>query len=88
MSLIVNVVAILQEFWKSKWKQKAIFPSEGIVVHESLSSLGPPFVSYITLPGGSCFGNSQISGISNLCKGKLSSEEDFVIKDTWPCLFL
>ncbi|NWI18911.1 LIX1 protein, partial [Crypturellus soui] len=55
----VNVVAILQEFWESKQKQKAVFPSEGTVVYESLSSLGPPFVSYVTLPGGSCFGNFQ-----------------------------
>ncbi|XP_067171902.1 protein limb expression 1 homolog [Apteryx mantelli] len=55
----LNVVAILQEFWESKQKQKAIFPSEGTVVYELLSSLGPPFVSYVTLPGGSCFGNFQ-----------------------------
>ncbi|XP_025950760.1 protein limb expression 1 [Dromaius novaehollandiae] len=55
----LNVVAILQEFWESKQKQKAVFPSEGTVVYESLSSLGPPFVSYVTLPGGSCFGNFQ-----------------------------
>ncbi|XP_062456285.1 protein limb expression 1 homolog [Rhea pennata] len=55
----LNVVAILQEFWESKQKQKAAFPSEGTVVYESLSSLGPPFVSYVTLPGGSCFGNFQ-----------------------------
>uniref|UniRef100_U3IP27 Limb and CNS expressed 1 n=1 Tax=Anas platyrhynchos platyrhynchos TaxID=8840 RepID=U3IP27_ANAPP len=54
-----GVQAILQEFWESKQKQKAIFPSEGIIVYESLSSLGPPFVSYVTLPGGSCFGNFQ-----------------------------
>ncbi|NXL84911.1 LIX1 protein, partial [Alectura lathami] len=55
----LNVVAILQEFWESKQKLKAIFPCEGIIVYESLSSLGPPFVSYVTLPGGSCFGNFQ-----------------------------
>ncbi|KFV74066.1 Protein limb expression 1, partial [Struthio camelus australis] len=55
----LNVVAILQEFWESKQKQKAVFLSEGTVVYESLSSLGPPFVSYVTLPGGSCFGNFQ-----------------------------
>ncbi|KAM6187516.1 LOW QUALITY PROTEIN: protein limb expression 1 homolog [Sarcoramphus papa] len=54
----LNVVAILQEFRESKQKQKAVFPSEGIVVYESLSNLGPP-VSYITLPGGSCFGNCR-----------------------------
>ncbi|XP_025899894.1 protein limb expression 1 homolog [Nothoprocta perdicaria] len=55
----LNVVAILQEFWESKQKQRAVFPSEGTVRYESLSSLGPPFVSYVTLPGGSCFGNFQ-----------------------------
>ncbi|XP_019387958.1 PREDICTED: protein limb expression 1 homolog isoform X1 [Crocodylus porosus] len=55
----LNAVVILQEFWESKQKQKAVFPNEGTVVYESLSSPGPPFVSYVTLPGGSCFGNFQ-----------------------------
>ncbi|XP_009274192.1 PREDICTED: LOW QUALITY PROTEIN: protein limb expression 1 homolog [Aptenodytes forsteri] len=55
----LNVIAILQEFQESKQKQKALFPSEGIVLYESPTSLGPPFMSYITLPGGSCFGNFQ-----------------------------
>uniref|UniRef100_A0A8C8SF19 Limb and CNS expressed 1 n=1 Tax=Pelusios castaneus TaxID=367368 RepID=A0A8C8SF19_9SAUR len=55
----LNVVAMLQEFWENKQKQKAVFPSEGTVVYESLNSPGPPFVSYVTLPGGSCFGNFQ-----------------------------
>ncbi|XP_013368501.1 PREDICTED: protein limb expression 1 homolog isoform X1 [Chinchilla lanigera] len=55
----VNVVSMLQEFWESKQQQKATFPSEGVVVYESLPSSGPPFVSYVTLPGGSCFGNFQ-----------------------------
>ncbi|XP_027694297.1 protein limb expression 1 homolog [Vombatus ursinus] len=55
----LNVVSMLQEFWESKQQQKAVFPSEGLVVYESLPSPGPPFVSYVTLPGGSCFGNFQ-----------------------------
>ncbi|KAM9137519.1 protein limb expression 1 homolog [Pangshura tecta] len=55
----LNVVAMLQEFWENKQKQRAVFPSEGTVVYESLNSPGPPFVSYVTLPGGSCFGNFQ-----------------------------
>nr|XP_056705011.1 protein limb expression 1 homolog [Euleptes europaea] len=55
----LNVVAMLQEFWESKQKQKGVFSSEGTVVYESLNSPGPPFVSYVTLPGGSCFGNFQ-----------------------------
>lgn len=68
---IVNVVVILQEFWESKQKQKAVFPSEGTVVYESLNSPGPPFVSYVTLPGGSCFGNFQVSSLQVMfAKGK------------------
>nr|XP_060617806.1 protein limb expression 1 homolog [Anolis sagrei ordinatus] len=55
----LNVVAMLQEFWENKQKQKGIFSSEGTVLYESLNSPGPPFVSYVTLPGGSCFGNFQ-----------------------------
>ncbi|KAM7149283.1 protein limb expression 1 homolog isoform 3-T3 [Molossus nigricans] len=55
----LNVVSMLQEFWESKQQQRATFPSEGVVVYESLPSPGPPFVSYVTLPGGSCFGNFQ-----------------------------
>uniref|UniRef100_A0A8D0GFH8 Limb and CNS expressed 1 n=1 Tax=Sphenodon punctatus TaxID=8508 RepID=A0A8D0GFH8_SPHPU len=55
----LNVVALLQEFWESKQKQKAVFSSEATVVYETLNSPGPPFVSYVTLPGGSCFGNFQ-----------------------------
>ncbi|KAL4683711.1 hypothetical protein H8959_021405 [Pygathrix nigripes] len=48
-----------KEFWESKQQQRAAFPSEGVVVYESLPAPGPPFVSYVTLPGGSCFGNFQ-----------------------------
>ena len=51
---------MLQEFWESKQQQRAAFPSEGVVVYESLPSPGPPYVSYVTLPGGSCFGNFQV----------------------------
>ncbi|CAH7303583.1 Lix1 [Phodopus roborovskii] len=56
---ILNVVSMLQEFWESKQQQRATFSSEGLVVYESMPSSGPPFVSYVTLPGGSCFGNFQ-----------------------------
>ena len=60
LSFSVNVVSMLQEFWESKQQQRAAFPSEGVVVYESLPSPGPPYVSYVTLPGGSCFGNFQV----------------------------
>ncbi|XP_075449514.1 protein limb expression 1 homolog isoform X5 [Ascaphus truei] len=55
----LNVVALLQEFWESKERRRAIFPSEGLVSYESVPSPDPPFVCYVTLPGGSCFGNFQ-----------------------------
>ncbi|XP_075037423.1 protein limb expression 1 homolog [Mixophyes fleayi] len=55
----LNVVALLQEFWEKKEKRKAIFPSESLVAYESVPSPDPPFVCYVTLPGGSCFGNFQ-----------------------------
>ncbi|XP_063820127.1 protein limb expression 1 homolog [Pseudophryne corroboree] len=55
----LNVVALLQEFWEKKEKRKAIFPSESLLAYESVPSPDPPFVCYVTLPGGSCFGNFQ-----------------------------
>ncbi|KAM9250358.1 LOW QUALITY PROTEIN: protein limb expression 1 homolog [Cariama cristata] len=64
-----------QELWESKQKKKAVLPSEGIVVYESLSSLGPQFVSYITLPGGSSFGNFQ----SHLNRGEARDAEKMAL---------
>ncbi|XP_040198540.1 protein limb expression 1 homolog [Rana temporaria] len=55
----LNVVALLQEFWENKEKRKAVFPSESLVAYESVPSPDPPFVCYVILPGGSCFGNFQ-----------------------------
>ncbi|OCT98565.1 protein limb expression 1 [Xenopus laevis] len=55
----LNVVALLQEFWENKEKRRAFFPSESLVAYESVPSPDPPFVCYVTLPGGSCFGNFQ-----------------------------
>ncbi|KAE8635725.1 hypothetical protein XENTR_v10002718 [Xenopus tropicalis] len=55
----LNVVALLQEFWENKEKRRAVFPSESLVAYESVPSPDPPFVCYVTLPGGSCFGNFQ-----------------------------
>ncbi|XP_003788985.1 protein limb expression 1 homolog [Otolemur garnettii] len=55
----LNVVSMLQEFWEGKQQQKTAFPSDSLVLYESLPAPGPPFVSYVTLPGGSCFGNFQ-----------------------------
>ncbi|XP_006012120.1 protein limb expression 1 homolog [Latimeria chalumnae] len=53
----LNVVGMLQEFWERKQKRSPVIQSEGLVAYESVPSPGPPFVCYVTLPGGSCFGN-------------------------------
>uniref|UniRef100_A0A3Q1HL13 Uncharacterized protein n=1 Tax=Anabas testudineus TaxID=64144 RepID=A0A3Q1HL13_ANATE len=34
--------------------------TESLLSYESAPSLGPPYVCYITLPGGSCFGNYKV----------------------------
>ncbi|KAH8036225.1 hypothetical protein HPB51_020896 [Rhipicephalus microplus] len=48
----VNVVEALQEFWQMKR------PGEP-VTYELVPSCSPPYVCYVTLPGGSCFGSFQ-----------------------------
>uniref|UniRef100_A0A3P8TXT9 Limb and CNS expressed 1 n=1 Tax=Amphiprion percula TaxID=161767 RepID=A0A3P8TXT9_AMPPE len=49
----VNVVAILHNFWEQK-------QTENLLLYESAPSPGPPYVCYVTLPGGSCFGNYKV----------------------------
>uniref|UniRef100_A0A8C4S208 Limb and CNS expressed 1 n=1 Tax=Erpetoichthys calabaricus TaxID=27687 RepID=A0A8C4S208_ERPCA len=53
----VNVVGMLHEFWERKQTGGALSRSESLVVYESVPSPSPPFICYVTLPGGSCFGN-------------------------------
>lgn len=48
----VNVVEALQEFWQMKR------PGEP-VTYELVPACSPPYVCYVTLPGGSCFGSFQ-----------------------------
>uniref|UniRef100_A0A3Q2VLW6 Limb and CNS expressed 1 n=1 Tax=Haplochromis burtoni TaxID=8153 RepID=A0A3Q2VLW6_HAPBU len=50
----VNVVAILHNFWEQKQL------NESLLLYESAPSPGPPYVCYVTLPGGSCFGNYKV----------------------------
>uniref|UniRef100_A0A8C9WS63 Limb and CNS expressed 1 n=1 Tax=Scleropages formosus TaxID=113540 RepID=A0A8C9WS63_SCLFO len=56
---IVNVVAMLHRFWEQKQTKGATRQADSLVVYESAPSPGPPFICYVTLPGGSCFGNFQ-----------------------------
>uniref|UniRef100_A0A3B4GP74 Limb and CNS expressed 1 n=1 Tax=Pundamilia nyererei TaxID=303518 RepID=A0A3B4GP74_9CICH len=50
----LNVVAILHNFWEQKQL------NESLLLYESAPSPGPPYVCYVTLPGGSCFGNYKV----------------------------
>ncbi|XP_078252580.1 protein limb expression 1 homolog [Rhinoraja longicauda] len=55
----LNVVETLQEFWEKKRNQGAVFKNGSLVVYESVPSSAAPYVCYVTLPGGSCFGSFQ-----------------------------
>ncbi|XP_035798648.2 protein limb expression 1 [Amphiprion ocellaris] len=70
----LNVVAILHNFWEQKQtgplsgsssgsegsSGNAAGQAENLLLYESAPSPGPPYVCYVTLPGGSCFGNYKV----------------------------
>lgn len=79
----VNVVAMLHNFWEQRQMSQsnsssgesdgsvgdAAIQTESLLLYESAPSPGPPYVCYVTLPGGSCFGNYKVclaSSIINL----------------------
>lgn len=53
----VNVVEELQEFWQMKAARGTTLKNGALVIYESLPSTSPPYICYVTLPGGSCFGS-------------------------------
>ncbi|KAJ3608763.1 hypothetical protein NHX12_023293 [Muraenolepis orangiensis] len=55
----VNVVEALQEFWQMKLTRGADLRNGALVVYEMVPSSSPPYVCYVSLPGGSCFGSFQ-----------------------------
>ncbi|XP_028819068.1 LIX1-like protein [Denticeps clupeoides] len=55
----VNVVEALQEFWQMKQSRGADLRNGALVVYEMVPSNSPPYVCYVSLPGGSCFGSFQ-----------------------------
>ncbi|XP_015680855.1 LIX1-like protein [Protobothrops mucrosquamatus] len=55
----VNVVEALQEFWQMKQSRGADLKNGALVVYEMVPSNSPPYICYVTLPGGSCFGSFQ-----------------------------
>lgn len=56
----MNVVEALQEFWQMKAQRGAELKNGALVIYESVPSSSPPYVCYVTLPGGSCFGSFQV----------------------------
>ncbi|XP_030022110.1 protein limb expression 1 homolog isoform X1 [Manduca sexta] len=57
----VNVVEALQEFWQVKAARGGGAAGGGgaLVIYESVPAACPPYVCYVTLPGGACFGSFQ-----------------------------
>lgn len=55
----VNVVEALQEFWQMKQARGTELRNGALVIYESVPGATPPYVCYVTLPGGSCFGSFQ-----------------------------
>lgn len=58
---VVNVVEALQEFWQMKYARGAELKNGAIVIYESVPSNSQPYICYVTLPGGSCFGSFQVN---------------------------
>ena len=50
----------LQDFWQMKQARGADLKNGALVIYESVPSSCPPYVCYVTLPGGSCFGSFQV----------------------------
>ncbi|XP_029295858.1 protein limb expression 1-like isoform X2 [Cottoperca gobio] len=70
----LNVVAMLHNFWEQRQTGQlngsssesdgsvggAAVHTESLLLYESAPSPGPPYICYVTLPGGSCFGNYKM----------------------------
>ena len=61
----VNVVEELQEFWQMKQSRGAEMKNGALVIYESVPSSSPPYICYVTLPGGACFASY---GVSTACR--------------------
>ena len=57
--LVVNVIEALQEFWQMKESRGAPMKGGSTILYEPEPSEKPPYVCYVSLPGGSCFGSFQ-----------------------------
>ena len=57
----MNVVEELQEFWQMKAARGASLKNGALVIYESVPASAPPYICYVTLPGGSCFGSYGVN---------------------------
>lgn len=57
----MNVVEALQEFWQVKAARGGGAAGGALVIYESVPAAHPPYVCYVTLPGGACFGSFQVT---------------------------
>jgi len=56
----VNVLDALQEFWHMKQSRGTALKNGATVVYELEHVERPPYICFVTLPGGSCFGSFEI----------------------------
>ena len=71
------MVEELQEFWQLKQSRGAEMKNGALVIYESVPSASPPYVCYVTLPGGSCFASY---GVRQLTMGLPSSYDNQITK--------
>ena len=68
----MNVIDLLQEFWTMKLSNSStvvqtntnelLWPTnDASVVYEFLETPEPPFICFVTLPGGACFATFQVN---------------------------
>lgn len=83
----VNVVAMLHNFWEQRQTSQsdgsssesdgsagdAAVQADSLLLYESAPSPGPPYVCYVTLPGGSCFGNYKVCLSTSVLSGRISA---------------
>jgi len=55
----VKVVEALQEFWQMKAARGATLKNGALVIYESVPASAQPYICYVTLPGGACFGSFE-----------------------------
>ena len=73
---LVSVVEALQEFWQMKLTRGADLRNGALVVYEMVPSNSPPYVCYVSLPGGSCFGSFQVQYLHFLSIIVIRSSEE------------